>query len=171
MGNLYSEGYSETLIPDKEMEAEYYRKAAEWYMERAKHGDLACQHQLADMFYEGRGIEENKSRAICLYRDAAIKGYADSQYALGRICEDRKDLLEALVWFQKAAEQGHASSEYIMGCLMTEDGRMQDARTWFQKAAAQGHALARLRLGAIAWMEYDVSQRRISSTYGCEPCI
>lgn len=171
MGNLYSEGYSETLIPDKEMEAEYYRKAAEWYMERAKNGDLACQHQLADMSYEGRGIEENKSWAILLYQDAAIKGHADSQYALGRIYEDRNDLQEARTLFQEAAEQGHADSEYIVGCLLAEDNRMEDARTWFHKAADQGHALARLRLGAMAWMEHDESQRRISSSYGCEPCI
>lgn len=171
MGNLYSEGYSETLIPDNKKQAEYYRKSVDWYLEMAKHGDLACQHQLADMSYKGIVIEENKDWAICLYRDAANQGYADSQYALGRIYEEQKDLQEARTWFQKAADQGHADSEYIMGCLLAEDSRMKDARSWFQKAADQGHALARLRLGAMAWMEHDESQRRISSSYSYEPCV
>lgn len=74
---------------------------------------------LADSYYWGCGVQEQKETAVALYRRAADHGHSNSQYCLGVLCSDgegvAQDEVEAAVWFRKAAEQGNTDAMVSLG--------------------------------------------------------
>jgi TPR repeat protein len=76
-------------------------------------------YNLGNAYNFGRGVEQNKSKAIYWYKKAAEKGIAQAAYNLGRMhyfgdgVEQNKS--KAVYWYKKAAEQGFASAQYNLG--------------------------------------------------------
>ncbi len=105
----------------------------------------------------GRAARERKdyAEAFEYFRESAEKGYAKSQFYLGRcyyLGEGvAKDLNKAFSWWSKAAEQGNADAQCFLGyCYRDGEGVAKDptkAFSWFRKAAEQGDAEAQCNLG------------------------
>ncbi len=83
----------------------------ELYKAAAKAGDAQGQHNLANMYLYGSGVEKDLTEAVRWCRKAAEQGLAVAQHNLAwmylnGVGVDR-DPAEALRWCQAAAEQGH----------------------------------------------------------------
>lgn len=88
------------------------------------------------------GTKADLEQAITWFEMAAMQGYSEAQYMLGRIYErQRCDHGNAAFWFQKAADQGHngAIKElahlYKAGFGVEEDPAMM-ARLYHRAAQA-----------------------------------
>ncbi len=102
-------------------------------------------------------------------RQAAKKGNAEAQYALGTCYMMGKgvtrDKEEAVHWWTQAARQGHVQAQNDLGgyCLYTKRGR--DAAQWFLKAADQGHVTAQYNLGKCFYSGQGVAKDRGNAVY------
>ncbi|MCG8324125.1 MAG: hypothetical protein MI673_01295, partial [Thiotrichales bacterium] len=79
-------------------------------------GDADAQLQLAEMYYQGKGLSQDYTQAFLWYRRAAQQGNVDAQYKLGNIYLmgegiDQDDK-QAAIWYEKAADQGHAAARH-----------------------------------------------------------
>jgi len=94
---------------------------------------------------------------IQLWRNAADKGLADAQIALGYVCGRgrgvKENHAEAFDWFKKEADQGSSFAQFNLGVMCAhgigvEQNDVEAAR-WFRNAAEQGDANARFSLGLL----------------------
>ena len=80
-----------------------------------------AQYLLGNIYYIGRGVDNNYSTALEWYRKAAEQGHANAQHNLGLMYENGygvdKNLSTAVEWYRKAVEQGHANAQYNLDCL------------------------------------------------------
>jgi TPR repeat protein len=112
----------------------------------ARQGDAQAQYDLAN-----RRKRINPGESIQLFEQAAIKGHAQSQLALGLLYKKGngigKDAIQAIQWIQKSADQGMAEAQYELGCCYQAGegvGKDQDlAISWLTKSADQGYAQAK----------------------------
>jgi TPR repeat protein len=127
-------------------------------------GRAACMEQKTDpvslynngvRYYNGLGVNQDKTEAAKLFHKAAEQGQVNAQLYLG-ICYDKgtgvnQNKTEAAKWCRKAAEQGDAKAQFRLGEYYDKgEGVTQDkveAAKLFHKAAEQGHITARFRLG------------------------
>ena len=125
----------------------------------AETGDPESQFELARLYDEGDGVDENNATAVDWYRKAAEQGYAKAQgylsemYFLGEGI--KVDDEQAVYWARKAADQGDAFGQnnvgfgYDMGRGLTMD--KSKAVDWYRKSAEQGLATGQVNLA----MMYD----------------
>lgn len=108
-------------------------------------------YKLGIMYYQGKGVKEDKKEAFTWFRKSAEQGYANAQFSVGvmyykgvGVEQDRK---EAAKWLRKAAEQGEAKAQFDLGLMYTNGEGVKENRgeavEWFRKAAKQGHVNAR----------------------------
>ncbi len=125
---------------------------------KAELGDVDAQLELADRLFDGDGIEQNKAKAIDLYKAAAEKGNSVAQFELAGIYEEGehingRDLEQALFWYGESAKAGYAPAQYALGTLYEEgavvEKDLSQALHWFQLASDQGDADALKKLGDI----------------------
>ena len=70
----------------------------------AEKGDAEAQLRLGLDYYSGLGVINDDAEAFKWISKAADQNYADAQYFLGCVAEDR---VEAVKWWRKAAEHGY----------------------------------------------------------------
>lgn len=100
---------------------------------------------------------ESEKRACELFRDAAAKGYAGSEYRLGYCYETGRGVVQnfstANDWYEKAANQGYVDAQYKLGhSYRVGRGVAIDLPTaieWYKKAASNGDREAMHNVG---WM-------------------
>ena len=79
------------------------------------------------MFKEGRGVEQDYSKAYILFKKAALADIASAQFNLGAMydnglgCEEDKE--KAIEWCRKAAFKGHKMAKSIIH-RMQQDGQI-----------------------------------------------
>ena len=152
---------------DVEKAEEYYRKGNECYERQdytqaliqysvaAELGDDRAQMKLGVLYYDGKGVPEDKEAAFQWFSKAAGQGNATACNNLG-ICYyngagTQQDLAKALEYFALAAEKGHAGAQNTLGCTYL-DGKdvPQDygkALYWFTQAEGRGNYYATYNLG------------------------
>ncbi|MDA0703223.1 MAG: SEL1-like repeat protein, partial [Proteobacteria bacterium] len=116
-----------------------------------------AQHDLAVLYAQGNGLEQDYRSAAHWFREAAVQGIANAQYNLGVLHERglgvQQDPLEALLWYLSAAEQGHAAAQYNVGVAYAEGKGIPqnypEAIKWFEKSAIQGLPRAQYNLGIM----------------------
>lgn len=85
--------------------------------------------QLADRYYRGDGVLQDKEKAAELYEEAANNGDVTAQYTLGYMYDKGdgidKDRVKAVVWYEKAAEQGHESAQNRLAVLQKNQPQAQ----------------------------------------------
>lgn len=118
-GNGYAEAQYKTGFLC-EVLTENYQQAAEWYKMAADQGHPAAQEQLAVLYLDGRGVEQNIPEAVRLLRACGEKADKNVQGMLGSIYYDglgpiRRDMKEAARWYGMAAAQGDPNAEYLFG--------------------------------------------------------
>jgi TPR repeat protein len=116
-----------------------------------------ARYSLANMYRDGKGVEQDYVEALNWYQKAADQGLALAQYNLGQMYRDSKGVqqnyAETLKWFHLAAEHGQADAQYSLGVMYRAGQGMPQnydkARKWCWLAADQGNAWAQTSLG---WM-------------------
>jgi localization factor PodJL len=112
----------------------------------AASGDPAAQFELANRFFEGRGLPRDMHAATQWFERAALQDFAPAQYRIGA-CYDKgngveRDLAAAKVWYQKAAGAGNIRAMHNLAVLLAEGPGVKpdytEASLWFQKAAQYG---------------------------------
>jgi len=62
---------------------EYLQAEAERYRHAAEKGDAAAQINLGNVYWDGKGVEQDREKAAMWYRRAADQGHATGQQNLG----------------------------------------------------------------------------------------
>jgi hypothetical protein len=149
-----------------------HAEAASLVRARAEQGDAKAQHDLAGMYYYGKGVPQNYAEAVTWYRKAAEQGNREAEYGLGLMYREGKgvpqDPAEAINWCRRAAEQGYARAQYALGNVYRDGWQVpQDydaAASWYRKAAEQGYADAQYDLGYMYYYGYGVPLDRVEAS-------
>lgn len=88
-------------------------------------------YYLADSYYRGCGVREDKEIAAAFFRRAADQGHSNAQYCLGVLYGNGEginpDEVEAARWLRQAAEQGNVDAQISLGvAYKTGTGVPQD---------------------------------------------
>ena len=93
----------------------------------AERGDARAQYNLGVMYYDGRGVAQDYTKALKWWEKAAAQGDADAQYSLGTMYDAgqgvAQDYAKARKWFEKAAAQGLAAAQYNLGFIASRWSR------------------------------------------------
>jgi localization factor PodJL len=109
-------------------------------------GDPAAQFEIASRFLEGKGVAEDRAKAVLWFQRAAMRGHGPSQFQLG-LCFERGsgvaiDAERAKAWYHRAAEQGVVRAMHNLAVLTIGPdqaaGDYAAAARWFGEAAARG---------------------------------
>jgi len=111
---------------------------------QAAQGFAEAQTNLGLLYYNGRGVPRDYTKAREWFEKAATQGDANAQYHLGVLYDFEKGVPQnfatARQWYEKAAEQGHAGAQNNLGGLYEfGHGVTQDsvrAYMWYSVAAA-----------------------------------
>lgn len=129
----------------------------------AEAGDALALNEVADQYWDGRGVRRDRDHARKLYREVLPRlmtlgeqGSVQAMYAAGNLWGShrtgRRDYVESIRWYRPAAEHGYAAAQFLMGSRYSKGGEgvpIDDATAmdWYRKAAAQGHSGAINNIG------------------------
>jgi TPR repeat protein len=93
----------------EEAEAAYkqgkYAEAFSKYQASALKGNADSQYKLAEMYYDGQGVNQNKPEALKWYKASAELGSIEAQFQMGYMYENglqvKQDGNEAARWYRK----------------------------------------------------------------------
>lgn len=113
----------------------------------AEKGDAKAQYDLANMYMDGKGVEQEFDKAMRLYELSASQGCVEAQHYLGVIYDKgrgtSRDDVKARKWYCLAAEGGSSLSQYNCAVFLLQGrGGAQDRETaivWLKKSADQGY--------------------------------
>lgn len=155
LARMYLGGQGISRKADK---AEYYmRMAFNWCTTHQALADPEIWMDLAEMYGNGFGIEQNPVQSLSWCRKAAEAGLAAAQYNLGLKIEYglgvKQDAIQAVFWYRKAADQGYAGAQCNLGlnyeCGYGVEQDTVQAAFWYRRAAEQGYVYAQIELGAL----------------------
>jgi uncharacterized protein len=120
-----------------------YATASDLIQPLAEQGDVRAQFNLATIYYNGRGADQNHVEAAKWFRRAAEQGDMHAQRYLGFMYANgqgvARDDREAVKWYGRAAEQGDADAQVNLGVMYSAArGTAQNyvqAHKWFSLAA------------------------------------
>ena len=125
-------------------------------------GFTAAAHQLGKCWRDGLGVMPDDDKAELWFRRSAEAGNDFSQYALGKLLQDRKRIEEAVGWYEKAAVQGNQFADYRLGKLyLLGDGVPKDtekAIVHLTQSAKTGNQYAQYALGKLYLDRQDCEQ-------------
>jgi hypothetical protein len=109
------------------------------------------------MYDRGENVKADPNKAIVYYKEAAIRGDRDAQFALGTYFYEgevvAKDLTTARKWFDAAAKRGQVDAMFNLGAMeVSGEGGPKDlamAYVWFSLASTGGHQSADAALKAV----------------------
>jgi uncharacterized protein len=111
---------------------------------KATQGVADAQTNLGLLYYYGRDVPRDYTKAREWFEKAAAQGHADAQYNLGMLYDFEKGVPQnfatAKRWYEQAATQGHAGAQNNLGALYEfGHGVKQDsvrAFMWYNVAAS-----------------------------------
>lgn len=133
-----------------------YSTAYSIWLPLAKAGDIAAQRNVAHMLRRGKGVAQDRERALWFYERAASVGLASAALNAGmmRIEPDTpyRDLEKGAEWLNHAAAAGSPDAMWELGLLIENSAKstpadLQAARAFIQRAAELGHEEAGRRIG------------------------
>ncbi|WP_429067741.1 tetratricopeptide repeat protein [Aeromonas bestiarum] len=139
----------------------HFDEATRIWSPLAEQGQPRAQALMGWSHEVGRGSEQDISRAITLYRQAAQAGDAFGQYRLGEVylrgAGVKRDLRQAFHWMELAARNGDVPAMLKVGVLhlMGVSGRVDlaQAKQWLYQASQKGNKLALKVLEELALAE------------------
>ncbi len=137
-----------------------YQRAHEIWLSLAERGNTTAMNNLANMYDQGQGVEQDLATAAQWLTRAAEAGDSIAQLNLGLAYEKGRGVAHdnriAADWFRRAAEQGEQTAQFNLGVMLAtnygqgaetaSDAQREQARGWLQKSAAQGHPEAPVML-------------------------
>lgn len=139
--------------------AQYDRAHAIW-LSLSERGNTTAMNNLANMYEQGQGVEQDFGVAVEWLTRAAEAGDRVAQLNLGLAYEKGRgvprDNRIAADWFLRAAEQGEQTAQFNLGVMLAtnyglgpetaSEIQREQAREWLAKAAEQGHPEAPVML-------------------------
>lgn len=149
-------GFSMNWLGNRAWGAKDYTQAAAWYKKAAEAGFGQGMENLAVLYRDGKGLEQNQQQAYHWFAKAAKLGSITAMNQAGLTAASERT---AFRWYKKAAGAGHAWGMFNLGG-MYKDGRGTDqdwekAYEWFVKAAENGIEAAYNQAGITAKDEED----------------
>lgn len=96
----------------------------------------------ANLLATGRGVAQDRAKALALYTQAAHMGHAKSMNLLARHLEDgldiERDPQAALAWYQRSAEAGDFRGQANLASILLQQGQIEQAVHWLRLALANG---------------------------------
>jgi TPR repeat protein len=117
--------------------------AAVWFAKAGEAGDTSALYSLAELYRDGKGVSQDKAKALDLFTRAARGGSivamtkVGEAYALGTL--GPRDRAAAWMWYNKAADEHDETAmlavaqAYETGSLVEKD--LDAARNWYLKLA------------------------------------
>lgn len=88
-------------------------------IQAANANDANAQLKLAEMYYNGKGVERNLEAAAQWFKKSAVAGEAEAQFELANMYKQgmgvEKNNALAIKWYRKAANQGHRAAKRRLG--------------------------------------------------------
>jgi TPR repeat protein len=136
--------------------------AIQLYENSDEKGCAGAAYELAKLFQNGDGVEQDKERAATLLKKAVERDHAGAAYELGKIyqqelrertTEESFSSKKVFKLFKKAANQGHIEAAYELGQVYENGNEVKqdfkEAYKWYKKAAQRGHLQAQVRIGGV----------------------
>ena len=124
-------------------------------IELAKSGDAVAQNKVGIMYFNGEGVQQNRTKAVKWFSKSAAQGNAEAQYLLGMMYYDgievQQNFVKAAELFIKADKQDY-DSYYLGRMYINGEGFPQDfekGAKYFTKNAEKGDPLSQLLLGEM----------------------
>ena len=112
-------------------------------LKRVEANDPASICLLAKYYLHGReGLQQNKERAMELYKQAAGLGSNDAHFQLGYKYNEGGDLKKAKLHLETAAMAGHEGARCVLGIMENKSGNMERAIKHWKIAASAGDYVA-----------------------------
>ena len=125
--------------------------AAIWYQKAAEQQNAIALSNLGNFYQYGKGVQQNTSKAIEYYDQAANKGFYAAYCSLGDLYKsfsDNVSIEKAITAYQQGAKKGLKNCQFGLGYIYDElTNEKSKALVWYQKAANQNHAAALNNLG------------------------
>ncbi len=123
----------------------------------AERGDAVAQRHLAVLYDEGRGVTQDRARAVTWFTKASASGDLEAKERLGYMYRDglgtRKDERLSTLLLRQAAEGGRVRAQLELGVALDVGRGVEvndrEAARWYQKAAEAGLAPGARRLGRL----------------------
>src|SRR4051794_11064082 len=116
-GNADARGYLQQM--DAERQPFEQGDSLKWTRLGAEHGDADFQYELATMYYEGEGVEQDYAEAVRWFRRAANQSKVDAQRSLAVMYYEgrgvQENYAEAVKWYCLAAMQGDVGAQCSLG--------------------------------------------------------
>jgi len=98
------------------------KQMVEWLELAAKQNNVYALHYLGENYYFGEyGVEEDEDKAFKYIKEAARKGFAESQFFLGERHQKGEGVKQndrlAKKWYEKASKQGHVKAKYSLKAM------------------------------------------------------
>jgi uncharacterized protein len=156
IANMYLRGLGVEANPEE---------ATKWLELCIEKEDPRAQYQLARMYQEGQGVQQDEAKAQELYA-ASLAGFlkleqetpaSHIEYKIAGMYDrgtgTEPDAVQAFTWYVKAAESGHPHAAYrVAKACYDGTGTKQDykaAEQWFLKAAVGADPYAMYALGKM----------------------
>lgn len=144
-------------LADEYLKAGKHGMAAMWLNMAAEAGNMIAVAELADLYYQGKGVARDYVKAVELYTKAAEAGNPYGMYKLGCIiCADQgsvskiADIDVAVEYLKKASNFGNSDAMLEIGSLIQNgaygDYDVKSVIRWYERAANHGNAEAAYRL-------------------------
>ena len=150
-----------------------YDNAIRYFKMAIENENASAEIALADCYFFGKGIEQDKEKAHEIYEKYAILGIAEAQYNLAydyffAICVD-KDYKKAVEWYEKSANQGYVKAQNNLGFCYGKgygvEKNLEKEVEWYIKSANQGNKMAQCNLAKCYYygsgVKKDVEKARI----------
>jgi TPR repeat protein len=127
-----------------------YATALKLFRPLAEQGNSDARTNLAWMYEQGNGVQQDFKEAVKLYQTAAEQGSARAAYSLGVLYYNGKgtpkSLENAMKWYRIAASQGDTKAQYNLG-FMYANGEgvpksLSHGYMWWLLASNAGEAAA-----------------------------
>jgi len=137
---------------------EFDKSALPAIEQAAEQGDAEAQFQLGALYANGKGVEQDTTRAAHWLQRSAEQGFVQAQTLLGwcHAAGDgvEQDLAAAVDWYIKAAEQGDTDAMCSLADIYLEgrpgiEQNTTTALTWYTQAANLHHPKAQYQLGRL----------------------
>ena len=119
-----------------------FQETKTYYQVAAKLGNVDSICNLAVLYRDGKGVEQDFSKAFNLFKMAAENGNVMAMYNLGILYRDgrgcKKDKKESYQWLSKAAASNNIEVCYNLGMLYYSDNNIAKAIEYLSKTVERG---------------------------------
>ncbi len=129
-----------------------YEIACKYFLTASLMDDSDSLYYLGDMFYFGKGVGINKSKAHIYWEKAAEKGNAHAQYMLGALysnIKDIEDIVESQIKEPCYYDFPDRNPAYLYSLSNGKEILFKNSYLWMRLAAKRGHKNAQLHFASM----------------------